>query len=85
MIPGTTVGRDPFRAELAARQAKDMTDATRFYALENVARDGFPLVGGQTIAALVDEGLLKKQPGRVPYALTLAGVDALIAHREATR
>lgn len=77
-------GRDPFRQDLLARQAAgDMTSATRFYALENIARDGFPLVGGQTIDALVREGLVKSLSGRVPFELTVAGIDAVTAHRAA--
>lgn len=76
----TATGKDPHRVELLARQAADETIATRFYALEQIAVDGFPRVGGATV-----DGLIRCQPGRVPYALTLAGVDALLAHREANR
>ena len=85
MIPGAPAGKDPHRVELLARQADDQTVATRMYALEQVAVDGFPRVGGATITGLLGDGLIRKQPGRVPYALTLAGVDALIAHRTTER
>lgn len=76
-----STGADQARADLQARQSADYTIETRFYALENIAADGFPRVGGQTIDALVRDGLIRKLVGRVPFELTLAGVDALIAHR----
>lgn len=78
-------GKDPHRVELAARQAAVVTDQLRAEALENVAADGFPRVGGQTIDALVADGLIRRQGGRVPFALTLAGVDTIIANRKAAR
>jgi hypothetical protein len=80
-----STGADPARTELASRQAEDLTAATRFYALEGVAADGFPRVGGQTVDRLVREGLIRRQAGRVPFALTLAGVDVLLEHRKASR
>ncbi len=78
-------GVDPAREALAARQAADETEKIRMHALENVAADGFPRVGGQTIEKLMADGLIRKQPGRVPYALTLAGVDAILEQRKANR
>jgi hypothetical protein len=86
VIPGVmSTGVDPHRAELEARQAADITEQVRMDALENVARDGFPRVSGQVMEGLRRDGLVREQPGRVPYALTLAGVDAILAHREANR
>lgn len=78
-------GVDPARAELAARQAEDLTHETRMRALENIARDGFPRCSGELMAGLVRDGLARSQSGRVPYALTLAGVDAILEHRKAAR
>lgn len=86
MIPGVmSRGVDPARAELAARQAEDLTHETRMAALENIAADGFPRVSGETVKGLMRDGLVRFQTGRVPYALTLAGVDAILAHRKANR
>lgn len=82
---GSTTGKDPHRVELLARQAADETAKTRMHALENVAVDGFPRVGGATIDGLVSDGLIRRQSGRVPYALTLAGVDAILEQRKANR
>lgn len=78
-------GVDPARAELLAKQAEDHTEKTRMTALENIAVDGFPRVGGATIDRLVADGLIRRQGGRVPYALTLAGVDTILAARKAAR
>lgn len=80
-----TTGRDPHRVELAARQAADITVQARMQALENIAATGFPKVSGEVMSGLVRDGLVREQRGRVPYALTLAGVDTIIEHRKATR
>lgn len=77
--------KDPARAELEARQAAIVTDETRATALENIAAEGFPRIGGATIDALLTDGLIRRQGGRVPYALTLAGVDQILANRQAAR
>lgn len=82
---GHAPGKDPHRVELQARQAADETVATRFYALERIAADGFPRVGGSTVDGLVRDGLVKRLSGRVPFELTPAGAAALLAHREANR
>lgn len=80
-----STGADPARATLLAKQAADETTSMRMHALENVAADGFPRVGGATIDSLVADKLIRRQSGRVPFALTLAGVDAILAHRQANR
>jgi hypothetical protein len=80
-----TTGVDPHRAELAARQATDLTHETRMQALENIARDGFPRMSGEIVNGLMRDKLVRFQSGRVPYALTLAGVDAILEHRKAAR
>jgi hypothetical protein len=86
VIPGAVrSGSDPARAELLARQAEDHTIATRMYALEQIALDGFPRVGGATVETLERDGLIRKLVGRVPFELTLQGVETLIENREATR
>lgn len=85
MTINITTGKDPARAELAARQSADLTAQTRATALENVAADGFPRVAGQTVDALVRDGLIRRQAGRVPFALTVAGVDQVLANRKAAR
>ena len=63
----------------------DETERIRMHALENIARDGFPQVGGQTIEGLLADGLIRRQPGRVPFALTLPGVELLIEKRQAVQ
>lgn len=75
-------GVDPAREALAARQAADETEKIRMHALENIARDGFPQVGGSTIDGLLADGLIRRTPGRVPYALTLPGVELLLEKRQ---
>lgn len=84
-MTATRTGKDPARVELMARQAEDLTHETRMRALENVASDGFPRVSGGIVDGMVRDGLLRRQAGRVPFALTVAGVDAILAHRKAAR
>lgn len=76
--------RIPTAADLAAELAAD-THAFRMAALERVAVDGFPRSSGQTVKALLDNGWIRPLRGHKPYELTVAGIDALLAHREANR
>lgn len=68
----------PTTLELAAE-----THAFHMSVLENIAADGFPRAAGTTIDTIVANGWAKRISGRVPYELTVAGIDTLLAHRKA--
>lgn len=74
---GAIPGRVPTTEELAAE-----THAFHMSVLENIAADGFPRASGTTITTILENGWVRRLKGRVPYELTVAGIDTLLAHRK---
>lgn len=77
---GSIITAHPTAEQLAAD-----TRAFHMEVLENVAADGFPRAAGTTIETLLADGLIRRLSGRVPYELTVAGIDALLEHRKANQ